>query len=344
MTRKGAALDRLRLARLITAIENRSPSSEAALRRAYRRAPHAQIVGVTGPSGVGKSTLIDGLVDFWARQGGLIAIVSIDPSSPFSGGALLGDRIRMDRSARHDNVYHRSLASRGQFGGLSEAAIDVLVVLGDAGFDRIVIETVGTGQSETEVMAATDCVVVVNVPGLGDQVQASKAGQMEIGDIYVVNKFDLPRAERALMQVRRALDTTHMGDAGVNRWQTATRSVADVSAGAAEVNRRHGDPASEGECWRPPVLPVTAMHAEGISALAAAIDIFQVWSIRTGRAEMRHAYRVREQLLRVLSAGMLRLLADEPTRLADHVSQILAGVKSPAEAADLIMQEGFSPR
>ncbi len=185
-----------RIARTISTVENQADGYEDVLAQAYRR-PHApQVIGITGPPGAGKSTLVDALTAHWAAGGARIAILAVDPSSPYSGGAVLGDRIRRTRSAGYANTYFRSLASRGHVGGLSATAADLVAVLGLFEFGRVVIETVGAGQADVEIHESADCTVVMTVPGLGDGVQASKAGLMEIADVFAVNKADLAGRRR----------------------------------------------------------------------------------------------------------------------------------------------------
>src|SRR5204862_2672844 len=199
--------DRLALARLLTAVENRSPVAEAALRQLYPMAGRAHLVGITGPPGSGKSTLVAALIGEVRKVGRSVAVIAVDPSSPITGGALLGDRVRMQAYAGDDGVFIRSMASRGHAGGLASTSTAAASVLDAAGFDLILIETVGTGQSEVEVAAAADTTVVLEAPEMGDEVQAIKAGLLEVADIVVVNKGDRPGAQRTAAQLRPRLAT-----------------------------------------------------------------------------------------------------------------------------------------
>ena len=197
--------DRLALARLLTAVENRTPVAEAALRRLYPTAGRAHLVGITGPPGSGKSTLVAALIAEVRKAGRSVAVIAVDPSSPITGGALLGDRVRMQAYAGDGDVFIRSMASRGHAGGLAATSTAAAAVLDAAGFDLILIETVGTGQSEVEVAAAADTTVVLEAPEMGDEVQAIKAGLLEVADLVVVNKGDKPGAQRTAAQLRAML-------------------------------------------------------------------------------------------------------------------------------------------
>lgn len=189
------ARERRALSRCITWVENETPQAAAVLGAVYRQPGHAQVVGVTGPPGAGKSTLVSALIAEWRRRGCRVAVAAVDPSSPFSGGAILGDRIRMSDHSADDGVFIRSIAARGRAGGLSLTTARIVEVMSAAGFDIVLVETVGAGQSEYEIAEVADTKIVVTPPGLGDDVQAAKAGILEIADILVVNKADLPGAE-----------------------------------------------------------------------------------------------------------------------------------------------------
>lgn len=248
--------DRLALARAITAVENGRPEAKAVLRAIHGALGRAQVVGVTGAPGVGKSTLLSALIGAYRKRGKTIGVIAVDPSSPISGGAILGDRIRMSAHGSDPAVFVRSLASRGHLGGLSRATSRVVDVMDAAGMDIVIVETVGTGQSEVEIMHIAQTVVVVSAPGLGDDIQAVKAGILEIADILVVNKADMPHAARTVAQLE---DAVHL-------------------------RRRAG--------WRVPVLRATATAGEGIDALIDAIaahygQLDREQRVNAGRARMR---------------------------------------------------------
>ncbi len=237
--------DRLATARLLTAVENRTPVAEAAMRRLYPMAGRAHLVGITGPPGAGKSTLVSALIAEVRRAGRTVGVIAVDPSSPITGGALLGDRVRMQAYADDGDVFIRSMASRGHAGGLASTSSAAAAVLDACGFDLILIETVGTGQSEVEVAAAADTTVVLEAPEMGDEVQAIKAGLLEVADLVVVNKGDKPGAQRTAAQLRAML-------------------VPSTGRGPAAPDR----PTPK----RPEVLITTAATGAGVPELLAALD------------------------------------------------------------------------
>jgi len=223
--------NRVALARAITAVENDRADAAAVLQAIYGRVGRAQLVGITGAPGAGKSTLVNAYVRELRAQDKKVGVVAVDPSSPFSGGAILGDRIRMSEHGNDDGVFVRSLASRGHLGGLSRAAARVVDVMDAAGMDAIIIETVGTGQSEVEIMEIAQTVIVVCAPGLGDEIQAVKAGILEIADILVVNKADMPLADRTERQLRDAMRSRQR-----DGWEVPVmRTIATTGDGCAEL-------------------------------------------------------------------------------------------------------------
>ncbi len=247
-----AAGDRRALARLITVLEEELPGHDDALTVAFGAAQPAHRIGVTGAPGAGKSTLTDGLVRGIRAAGRRVAVLAVDPTSPFSGGAVLGDRVRMQDHVLDDGVYVRSMASRGHLGGLSTAAPKALIALEAAGFPYLIVETVGVGQDEVEIAAAADTVVVVVTPGWGDAVQASKAGILEIGDVFVVNKADRPGADEAVADLRAMLslgehpeweppilETIAVDGTGVPAvWDAVRRHAETLGADGVEARRR----------------------------------------------------------------------------------------------------------
>ena len=258
------------LARAISVVENEGPAAEAIVAALHPYTGHCTIVGLTGPPGAGKSTLADRLAAEWRTRGRRVGIIAVDPTSPFTGGALLGDRVRMQQHAGDEGVFIRSMATRGQLGGLASATGDVALVLDAAGFDVVLIETVGVGQDEVEIVRTADVAVVVVVPGTGDDVQALKAGIMEIADIYVVNKADREGADRAAASIEALLAL-----------QPAV-----------------------GEGWRPPVLRTEATAGAGITAIVEAIDQFLARGPEQfeTRRRLRAGARVKDLLARRLVA------------------------------------------
>lgn len=223
--------DRQALARILSNVEDQTDLGREALRRLTPRTGNAYLIGLTGPPGSGKSTLAHRLVQAYRERGQTVAVLAIDPSSPFTGGAALGDRIRMLESQDDPDVFLRSMASRGQVGGLALAAFGAALVLDAYGFDMVIIETVGTGQDEVEIASLADTVLLVETPGLGDHVQSVKAGILEIADIVAVNKADLPGAEDVVRDLRQAMRTSRDGD-----WRIPVlKSVAEDGSGIAEL-------------------------------------------------------------------------------------------------------------
>jgi LAO/AO transport system kinase len=250
--------DRRALARLLTAVENRTEVAEPALRDLYPHGGRAHIVGITGPPGAGKSTLVAALIGELRNRGRSVAVVAVDPSSPITGGALLGDRVRMQAYAGDRDVFIRSMAARGHAGGLSSTTGAATAVLDAVGFDLILVETVGTGQSEVEVAAAADTTVVLEAPEMGDEVQAIKAGLLEVADLVVVNKGDKPGAQRTAAQLRAML----VGAAGA----VTGRSRGDTSSGTSPATPARRRPK------RPEVLVTTAATGGGVVELIEALD------------------------------------------------------------------------
>jgi len=311
LTAAAVAGDRRALARLLTAVENRTAVAEAALRVLYPTAGRAHLVGITGAPGAGKSTLVAALIAEARSRGRTVGVVAVDPSSPITGGALLGDRVRMQAYASDPDVFIRSMASRGHAGGLASTSAAAAAVLDACGFDLVFLETVGTGQSEVEVAAAADTTVVLEAPEMGDEVQAIKAGLLEVADIVVVNKGDRPGAQRTASQLRAMLvavarvgtaDRGHHGKAEAG--DPASGPTVDLVAGAVAIPARGERPRPK----RPEVLVTTATTGDGIVELLAALD--------------RHRAAGREEL--GLTARLARAEAQVWAILADRTKAELA--------------------
>lgn len=289
--------DRRSIARLLRAIDDGRELADEALRQLFPHTGKAHIVGITGTPGAGKSTLTDKLIAHWRKQGKKVGVLAIDPTSPFSGGAVLGDRVRMQQHALDREVFIRSLATRGHLGGLSRSTFDSTKVLDAAGFDLVVVETVGVGQDEVDIAQLAHTTVLVSVPGLGDDVQAIKAGVLEIGDIFVVNKADREGADRTRRDLRMMLDLRHMGDPALHR-----------------------NPLSPPD-WDPPILRCVALRDEGIDELVKAIDSHYSGLDASGAKERREAARAQMEL-------NLRL----QSRLLSHALQELEKAEGPLDA------------
>jgi LAO/AO transport system kinase len=264
------------LARIITRVENRSADSLPLLQQLFSRTGKAQVLGVTGSPGSGKSTLVDRLASAYRKKGNTLAVVAVDPSSPFTGGAILGDRIRMQSPSTDPGVYIRSMATRGHLGGLATATADVVTVLDAAGKNPIIVETVGVGQDEIDIVKLADVSLVVLVPGMGDDVQALKAGIMEIGDIFVLNKCDRPGVEKMERAIQAMLSLAHRPDG-----------------------------------WEPPIVKTVATEGRGIDELIETIDrsasFFQTSSARFEKK--REA--ARQRLITLLEERLVRIAVEQ---------------------------------
>ena len=325
--------DRLALARILTAVENRTPVAEAALRRLYPLAGKAHLVGITGPPGSGKSTLVSALIAAARDAGRAVGVVAVDPSSPITGGALLGDRVRMQAYATDRDVFIRSMAARGHAGGLASTSTAAAAVLDAAGFDLILLETVGTGQSEVEVAAAADTTVVLEAPEMGDEVQAIKAGLLEVADIVVVNKGDRPGAQRTASQLRAMLVAVGRAGAVGSRGSVrdtgrARNPVAHAAAGAAERPRPK----------EPEVLVTTATTGDGIPELVVALDRHRARGREAGDTTARLA-RAEAQVWAIL-ADRLRAQLREPANHSvteEVMRRVAAHELDPFAAADQLL-------
>jgi len=274
LARRCLAGDPRAVARLISLLEDGDRDAYGVLAALKERAGKAHVIGITGPPGAGKSTLTDKLITEFRARGLTVGVIAVDPSSPFSGGAILGDRLRMQGHATDPGVFIRSLASRGRLGGLSKATAFGTRALEAAGYDIVIVETVGVGQSEIDIVKVADTVVLMAVPGLGDDIQAIKAGIMEIGDIFVVNKADRDGADRVVREIRAMLETQAMlqrgraVDAGPDT--LAARSVEILHHGQADM-RPDTLPPREECADLPPVIKTVAETGEGVPELCAAI-------------------------------------------------------------------------
>jgi LAO/AO transport system kinase len=317
------------IARLISQIENRQPEAQAALSQLYPHTGRAHLVGITGAPGTGKSSLVGQLAQTYRRRGQSVAILAVDPSSPFSGGALLGDRIRMQGLTHDSGVYIRSMASRGGAGGLTWAVDDALKVLDAAGFEIILIETVGAGQSEVDIVKTAHTIVVVEAPGLGDDIQAIKAGILEIADIFVVNKAENPAAERTVLALRQML---HMAQPAAGPLLHHGK-LMDVEAPSDKADL------STSPHWEIPVLKTVALHGEGVATVVDTIDQHLRYLQTSGELSRRNRARLADELHTVLQAELMRrLLATlPPEEWAKTIEALTARQLTPFEAVQQIL-------
>jgi LAO/AO transport system kinase len=295
------------VARAITLVENGSGEAAALMKAVFPKTGRAQIIGVTGAPGAGKSSLVDKLAFFYRDNGHRVGIVCIDPSSPFSGGAILGDRIRMATLGLDKNVFIRSMATRGNLGGLSRATVDAVSILDAAGYDKVIIETVGVGQDEVEIVKTADVSVVVLVPGMGDDIQAIKAGIMEIGDVFVINKSDREGVLRTQKELEALLALAHRPD-----------------------------------MWNPPIVRTIATESKGIEDLARAVDSYAEYFEKSGEAgRTRRRSIAKWRLTELLQERLLKdFLSKNGTSetLDEFAGEIAEKRRDPYSAIDTLLE------
>ncbi|MBX5480121.1 MAG: methylmalonyl Co-A mutase-associated GTPase MeaB [Pyrinomonas methylaliphatogenes] len=295
------------IARAISKVEDDAEGAVDLMKALFPHTGRAFVIGITGAPGAGKSSLVDRLAALYRERGERVGVVAVDPSSPFSGGAILGDRIRMNRLGLDPGIFIRSMATRGQLGGLARATVDAVTILDAAGFGRVIVETVGVGQDEIEIVKAADVTCVVLVPGMGDDVQAIKAGIMEIGDIFVINKADRD---------------------GVLRTEKELQALLSLSA------REDG--------WHPPIVKTVATENKGVDELAAAIERFREFQRNERRGNERRAAIARWRILDLLRERLLARALNEPgavERLNELAAEVADKTRDPYSAVDEMMRD-----
>lgn len=297
--------NRLALSRAITAIENEYDEATEIMRELYPHTGHAYVLGITGPPGAGKSTMTEKIAKAYRDQGKTVGIIAVDPTSPFTGGAILGDRIRMNSLTLDEGVFIRSMGTRGSLGGLSHKTADAVKALDAFGKDIIIVETVGVGQSEVDIVKAADTTVVVLIPGMGDDIQAIKAGILEIGDLFTVNKSDLDGADKLVKEINMMLDLDSL--------------MTD---------------------WRPPISKVVASRNKGIDLLLADVAKHRSYIEGNGELNRRRTQRAKDELLDILSAGIEKRIKEHTEgRMEGFVESLKKRETDPYSLVSDIMGE-----
>jgi LAO/AO transport system kinase len=343
------------LARVITKIEDRAPGYRDLVSQLHQHTGHAEVIGITGSPGAGKSTLVDKMAKYYREQGETVGVIAVDPSSPFTGGAVLGDRIRMASNVGDMDVFFRSMSARGTLGGLSTATTDAVKALDAFGKDKIIIETVGAGQNEIDIVKSADTVAVLVPPGSGDDVQMLKAGILEIGDVFVVNKADLDGADRTVQELQEMIhmqDDTTANLATGHHGAGSVASDADDEAGTSESagesddekdgeDGGHDENDGGDEDWNPQIVETIAKDGEGVEELIETLADHRAYLERSGLLEQQAEMRYAEEIRNLLRDDVGALLEDEIERhggMERLVEAVRERETDPYSVADEILE------
>ena len=299
--------NRLALSRAITAIENEYEEATEIMTKLYPHTGHAYVLGITGPPGAGTSTLTDKIAKEYRKQGKTVGIIAVDPTSPFTGGAILGDRIRMNALTMDEGVFIRSMGTRGSLGGLSHKTADAVKAMDAFGKDVVIVETVGVGQSEVDIVKAADTTMVVLIPGMGDDIQAIKAGILEIGDLFTINKSDLDGADKLVREINMMLDLDSL--------------MTD---------------------WRPPIQKVVANQGEGISELVSNVQKHREYITEKGILAERRTKRAKDEMLDILGSDVSKYIKSkivDTGRLDGYVEKFRSHEADPYTTVQSILKE-----
>ncbi|MBE2184386.1 MAG: methylmalonyl Co-A mutase-associated GTPase MeaB [Anaerolineae bacterium] len=323
--------NRRALAQLLTLIENNAERAAPAMSRLYSHTGRAHIIGITGAPGTGKSTLVAAMAQAWRAEGKTVGIIAVDPTSPFTGGAILGDRIRMRDLSGDEGVFIRSMATRGALGGLAAVTLDQARALDAAGFDKVLIETVGAGQNEVAVARLAQTTLVVEAPGLGDEVQAIKAGILEIADVLVVNKADRPGATQTVRALRTMIETGH--PALKTRWMHHGQMIG--------VDDRYPLEDQDVALWIPPIVETVAADGKGVDLLVSKIEEHRNYLETAGlRAPLERAHLEVELMNRLEARLLKRLLERLPEGvLSEMVTSVQQRTRTPEQAIEALLSQ-----